>query len=152
MVLRDPVERARSHYAFSVSHGVEDLPVADALDPSAEDRPWDEAAISVSPYRYLSRGRYVDELRRWDAAFGPEAVHVLVLEDLIAEPERFAALEAELGLDPGPGFVARERHNAGEGDVVLDDGTRDRLVAWFADANADLADRLGRPIDRWAHV
>lgn len=152
VVLRDPVERARSHYAFSVRHGVEDLPVAAALDPSAEGRAWDTEAISVSPYRYLSRGRYVDELRRWDVAFGPDAVHVVILEDLIAEPERFAAFIAELGLGPGPGFVAEERHNAGEGDVTLDAGTRARLAAWFADANADLARRLGRPIDRWAHV
>jgi hypothetical protein len=86
------------------------------------------------------------------ATFGPEAVEVIILEDLLAEPERFGAVEAALGLDPGPGFAARERHNAGESDVTLDDGTRARLVAWFADANADLAERLGRPIDRWAHA
>ena len=36
--------------------------------------------------------------------------------------------------------------------MALDDGTRARLVAWFADANADLAEQLGRPIDRWAHA
>ena len=78
---------------------------------------------------------------------------MVLLEDLIAEPDRFADLEAALGLDPGAGVRRRsERHNAGEGDVVLDDGTRARLAAWFADANADLAELLGRPIDRWTHA
>ncbi|MET0911924.1 MAG: sulfotransferase [Acidimicrobiales bacterium] len=152
VVLRDPVERALSHYRFSREQGVEDWPVEAALDPEAETRPWDTDAISVSPYRYLSRGRYVDDLRRWLETFGREAVQVIILEDLIAEPERFADVEAALGLDPGPAFAVHERHNAGEDEVVLDDGTRARLVAWFADANADLAEELGRPIDRWAHA
>jgi hypothetical protein len=152
VVLRDPVERAVSHYRFSREQGVEDLPIEAALDPAAESRPWDTEAISVSPYPYLSRGRYIDDLERWLATFGPEAVEVIILEDLLAEPERFGDVERALGLDPGPGFAVRERHNAGESDVTLDDGTRARLVAWFADANADLAERLGRPIDRWAHA
>lgn len=152
VVLRDPVARALSNYAYSRANGVEHLPPGEALDPAAEDRAWDRAAISVSPFRYLSRGRYVEDLRRWDATFGPDAVHVVILEDLLAEPERFADLEAALGLSAGPAFVPRDRHNAGEGAVTLDDGTRARLAGWFADANADLARRLGRPIDRWTHA
>jgi hypothetical protein len=151
VVLRDPVDRAVSHYRFSRSEGIEVLSLEEALDPDAESRPWDREAISVSPYRYLSRGRYLDDLGRWQRTFG-DAVHVVILEDLLAEPERYAELEAALGLDPGPVFEPHERENAGEGDVNLDDDTRARLAAWFADANADLAERLGRPIDRWAHV
>jgi hypothetical protein len=149
VLLRDPVDRAVSHWGYSQANGVEDLPLADALDPAAEDRPWDRDRISVSPFRYLSRGRYVDDLPRWLDAFGRDAVHVLILEDLLAEPERFADLEGDLGLEPGAGFSVEERHNAGEGTPAPDDGTRDRLAAWFADANADLAELLGRPLDRW---
>lgn len=120
--------------------------------PPPSTTAWDRGAISVSPYRYLTRGRYIDDLRRWDETFGPAAVHVVILEDLVAEPERFADLEAALGLAPGPAFVPGDRHNAGEGARPLDDGTRARLADWFADANADLAERLGRPIERWTHA
>ncbi|HYF46264.1 MAG TPA: hypothetical protein VD926_08655, partial [Acidimicrobiales bacterium] len=70
-------------------------------------------------------------------------------EDLLAGPGSFADLERAVGLDPGAGFAVEERHNAGEGDDVLDAGTRARLAAWFADANADLEQLLGRPLDRW---
>jgi hypothetical protein len=152
VLLRDPVDRAVSHYRFSRSAGVEDLPIEEALEPSAEDRPWDTAAISVSPYRYLTRGRYVDDLGRWFSAFPRSAVHVELLEDLIAEPSRFTTLLGVLGLDPVPGaaFAPELRHNASEGDVALDTGARARLAAWFADANADLASMLGRPITRWS--
>jgi len=149
VVLRDPVERARSHWAYTRRHGLEPLALNAALDPSAEDRPWDPSAISVSPYRYLSRGRYADDLRRWFDRFGRERVHVILLEDLLDEPERFHDLERALGLEPGPRFPVEERHNAGEGDGALDAETRARLAAWFADANADLAELLGRPLDRW---
>jgi hypothetical protein len=147
--LRDPIDRAVSQYRFSRKAGVEDLPLTEALDPAQEGRPWDRSAISVSPYRYLSRGRYVDDLRRWFDRFGRDRVHVVVLEDLLAEPERFHDLERALGLDPGSAFRVEERHNAGEGDEALDPGARARLAAWFADANADLAELLGRPLDRW---
>jgi hypothetical protein len=149
VMLRDPIDRAVSQYGFSVASGVEDLPLAAALDPAAEDRPWDTASISVSPYEYLRRGRYVDDLPRWLAAF--DRVHVLVLEDLVAEPQRFDQLLAELGLDAAvsAGFAPEERHNAGEGDLDLDGATRARLADWFADANAELAELLGRPITRW---
>jgi Sulfotransferase domain len=150
VLLRDPVERAVSHHAFSRAEGLEHLPLDEALDPSAESRPWDTEAVSVSPFRYLSRGRYVDDLRRWFDRFA--SMHVLLLEDLLAEPERFTELERSLGLAPGAGFVVEERHNAGEGAEALDDGTRARLAAWYADANADLADLLGRPITRWTHA
>jgi hypothetical protein len=149
VVLRDPVDRAVSQYGFSVDQGVETLAVDEALTPEAERRPWDTTAISVSPYRYLSRGRYVDDLRRWFVAVDRDRLHVVVLEDLLADPERFDDLERGLGLDPGSGFGPDERHNAGEGDVTLDDDTRTRLAAWYADANADLAELLGRPLDRW---
>ena len=152
VLLRDPVDRAVSHYGFSQEQGAESLPMAEALDPAAEGRPWDREVISVSPFHYLSRGRYAEDLPRWLDTFGRDSVHVVILEDLLAEPERFSELERDLGLEPGNGFSAEERHNAAEGDITLDVETRARLAAWFADANADLAERLGRPIDQWAHA
>jgi hypothetical protein len=67
------------------------------------------------------------------------------------EPRRYEELLADLGLDPAAsaGFAPEERHNAGEGDLVLDGATRARLADWFADANAELAELLGRPTTRW---
>ena len=152
VVLRDPVDRARR---TTPSPGPVVSRTCRSSRPSTRPPSTalrDRSAISVSPYRYLSRGRYIDDLRRWDETFGPDAVHVVILEDVVAEPERFAALEAALGLAPGPAFVPGDRHNAGEGALTLDDGTRARLADWFADANTDLAERLGRPIERWSHA
>ena len=152
--LRDPVDRAVSHYRFSRSSGLEDLPLEAALDPAAEGRDWDRDAVSVSPYRYLSRGRYVEGLRGWVEAVAPERLHVLVLEELVADASGFEVLLGDLGLDPvaGAGFATEERHNAGEGDVALDADLRRRLAAWFADANAELEALLGRSIPAWTRA
>lgn len=145
VVLRDPVERALSHYGYSRAHGVEELPLLDALTPEAERRPWDTAAISASPFEYLQRGRYIDQLARWDQGFGPESVHVVILEELVADPGRFTDLERALGLEPTVEFDGATPKNAGVDTVTVEPDTRARLASLFCDSNAALALRLGRP-------
>ena len=94
----------------------------------------------------------MDDLGPWDRTFGAAAVHIVVLEELQSEPQRVADLEASLGLAPEIDFASARRHNVGGETITLDDDTRSRLAAWFADANLDLAERLGRPLDRWTHA
>src|SRR5262249_2213212 len=66
VVLRDPVERALSNYAFTVAHGNETLDLGAALRASATgERTWDRDQFSVSPYAYLPRGRYADYLETY---------------------------------------------------------------------------------------
>src|SRR5262245_47433435 len=56
-VLRDPIDRAMSHYWFSVQNGLETLPMAEAFRREEERRDnFDPARLSVSPFAYLSRG------------------------------------------------------------------------------------------------
>ncbi len=148
VVVRDPVARAASHYAFSVANGFEDLGPEAALTSEAEARPWAAEEVSTSPYAYLSRGRYAEQLAPWDEAFTD--VHVVVLEDLLAEPGRFADVEAFVGVEPQVRFDPDERLNRGT-PPELPAAVRERLVAWFAEPNAALAQRLGRPLDRWTH-
>ena len=76
--LRDPVERAVSHWAFSRDSGLETRSLADALTANLEGPlPWDRSLTSVSPYAYLERGRYVDQLEPWLGRFG-DALTVLL--------------------------------------------------------------------------
>ena len=76
-LLREPVARAWSNYWFFCQLGV-------------EKRTWDRAISSELAGRvgpgYLLRGRYADQLARWDDAVGPDRLHVLLLDDLIADP------------------------------------------------------------------
>jgi hypothetical protein len=102
VVLRDPVERAISNWRFSVANGLEDRDVAVALDPEQGRRPDDDAtddAGTVRPRRYLQRGRFAELLHPWMATFG-DRLHVVVLEDLLADADEGERLCRALGLSP----------------------------------------------------
>lgn len=148
--LRDPVARAVSNWSFSRDHGVETRPLDEALRADlrgehGDDPQWDRSASSVSPYAYVARGRYADDLARWFGAFD---VHVQFLEDLLAEPATIARLYGWLGVDP------TARPDVGDApvnassiiDEELDSDLEAELRDHYADSDAALADLLGRPL------
>jgi hypothetical protein len=143
VLLRDPVQRAVSHWRFSTAHGLETRSLEDALLADLrEDQPWDRQRSSVSPFAYLRRGRYVEHLAPWTATF--PATHVLFLEELLADAEVLPTLVGALGLDPDrtPPPAARAV-NASPGDApVLDPGVADTLTGYFEECDAELAARL----------
>jgi hypothetical protein len=146
--LRDPLKRAVSNWRFSTQHGVEDRKLDQALTENLlGPRDWDRDRTSVSPFAYVERGRYVDYLTPWDAAFAGH-VHVRLLEDHLADPSSIRDLYAALGVDVAfqPPDV-RRRVNASAGPVpVMDAGLEQRLRAYFAASDAALSARLGRPL------
>ncbi|QDU40409.1 Sulfotransferase domain protein [Maioricimonas rarisocia] len=51
-------------------------------------------------WRELRYSRYADDLRRWQEAFPPDRLHVLLFEELVRSPAReVAALAAAIGID-----------------------------------------------------
>lgn len=151
--LRDPVRRAASNWAFSSDHGLETRPLEEALQacldgagPGVEDR----AATSVSPFDYLARGRYADQLRPWLAEYGSD-LSVGFLEDLIADPRAIGQTYRTLGVDDA--FLPADigQLNASETTPELSEDLAGRLRAWFAESDATLADLLGRRLP-WSSV
>ena len=149
--LRDPVERAVSHWAFSTDAGLETRSLADALAANLEGPlPWDPARTSVSPFAYLERGRYVDHLGPWVDRFGDD-VTVLFLEETHGRPAAIADLYAAIGVDPAfrpptPGAAVNESRQR---KPHLDDSLLARLRAHFHDSDIALARLLGRSLP-WA--
>lgn len=148
VLLRDPVRRAVSHWRFSTANGLETRDVEDALLADLrDDQPWDPEQSSVSPFAYLRRGRYAEQLAPWTATF-PATTHVLFLEELLGDAGVLPALVGALGLDPGrtpaPPAVAV---NASPGDVpMLDSRVKEALEGYFQESNARLVDQLERPL------
>ena len=143
--LRDPVARAVSNWSFSRDHGVEARPLAEALRANLDGpSPWDPGSSSVSPFAYLERGRYADDLARWVDRF---PVHVQFLEEMLAEPDRIGELYAWLGVDAGvrPGGEGPVNASTTVGEE-LDDDLLARLRDHFADSDAALARMLGRDL------
>jgi hypothetical protein len=146
--LRDPVERAVSHWAFSSDAGLETRPLQEALARNLEGPlPWDPELTSVSPFAYLERGRYVDHLGPWLDRFGA-AVVVTFLEELVEEPTRVGDLYRALGVDAdfSPASLGRPVNQSSQGSPELDPGLVKRLRDHFRSSDAALSDLLGRPL------
>lgn len=152
VALRDPVERAHSHYKERVRNGGEKLSFEDALD--AEDgRLLGEAErIAAEPgYRsaahenlsYLAQGRYLDMLPRWFELFPREQFHIVASEDFYHDPDRVVNdAWSFLGLQPAR-LQSRRRYNY-HAAPDLAPATRSRLQSAVADHNDELGQLLGR--------
>lgn len=151
VLLRDPVERALSHWQHAHRLGHETLPFGPAL--AAERRretgelPCDEA--TVRHLSYVGRGRYDEQLQAWLRHYPREQLLVCTSEQLFTEPARtYREVLAFLGLDPDhtPPFRA---YNSGastsgaSGGLAIDPEVRADLEQTFAGPTRRLAELLG---------
>jgi hypothetical protein len=151
VLLRDPVDRAYSHYLMERARGDEALEFAAALAAEPTRLAREEARLVADPEyvswphkhaSYLARGDYTPQLERWFACFPRHQILILRSEDFYRQTAgTFADITAFLGLDPDTSipFVV---HNRAEGSP-LDPTLRDRLRTYFAPKNAALAALLG---------
>lgn len=155
VMLRDPVERAISHYSFTREHDLEPYDIERAIqeEPKRKDS-WHLAAkTSVTPYAYTERGKYAQYLERWERLFGKERLILLVAEQFIGNQTAVAALYRRLGIDPDivPDSLT-ERVNAGSPGRVkctLTDEFRASLRDMFRPWNRQLEERYGLELSCW---
>lgn len=87
IILRDPVQRAISHYKFSRNNGVETLDFAQALRIAPNTRNYNFEEISTNPFNYLEGGLFYRYLINWKGYF--TKVKVIFLEELISDSKIF---------------------------------------------------------------
>jgi hypothetical protein len=98
-ILRNPVDRAYSHYWHNRAVGREELSFEDALG-SEPDRIASEDPHARAYWSYVDRGRYVHQLRRVCKLFPREALQVLLFDDLRDAPEEtYRAMCRFIGAD-----------------------------------------------------
>lgn len=154
-LLRDPVERAWSHYKERRKNGVEPLGFAEAL--AAEDARTDGelARMLADPdyygtahdwYTYRARGVYLPQLHNWLSVFPQEQLLVLRSEDLYADVQgTFAVICDFLGVQRHE-LPSTRTFNAAETSSVPHEAGAD-LRAFYAPHNQALAAFLGRPLN-----
>ena len=148
VLLRDPVQRAVSHWRFSTDHGLETRGLEEALRADLDgEQQWDRARVSVSPVAYARRGRYADHLPAWTSTF-PRTTSVLFLEELLGDPAVLTGLWARLGVDPDRAPApTRRRVNESRGEQpVLSSAMRGTLEEYFEASDAALASQIGRSL------
>src|SRR5712692_9972003 len=154
VLLRDPVDRALSHYHHEVALGREELPFEDALAREEERTRGEVERMLQDPayfseawwnYTYVARGRYAEQLERWLAFFPREQLLVLASDELSDEPaETYARVLEFLGaapheLDAFPRVFERDYPD-------MKPETRRMLADTFAEPNRRLYELLGREL------
>ena len=160
-VLRNPVDRAYSHYMHSVKHGFETASFEDALAREMkliEDGrgPVDHVDDSYSHqhHTYLSRGIYAPQLERWYARCRPEQLFLLKSEDLSRYPAGTVQRTVEfLGLSANElRETSYPRLHQGAYGHVMNPKTREMLHEFFRPHNQALAGIVDFDISDWDHV
>jgi hypothetical protein len=153
-LLRNPVDRAFSHYQHEVALGREPLSFEAAVDREDERMQGELDRMLRDPsyfslawwnYTYVARGRYAEQLERWFASFPREQLLVLFTEELSADTARtYRRVLGFLGvgardLESYPRIFDRDYPG-------MHSVTRARLDKEFEGPNRWLASLLGRDL------
>jgi len=110
VLLREPVERAVSHYWHERKMKAETQPLAEALAAEGQRLAGQSEVVEAGGrsfahfhFSYAARGRYAEQLERWFAQVGRERILVLESEKLFTEPSVLGAVTDWLGLDAATG-------------------------------------------------
>ena len=151
VLLRNPVDRALSHYHHEVALGREPLSFEEALAREEErtrgevERMLADGAYFSDPwwnYTYIGRGRYAEQLERWLAVFPGEQLLVLTSDELGGRPaQAYSRVLGFLGaspheLDSYPRVFQQDYPD-------MEPETRSMLRDAFAEANRRLYELVG---------
>ncbi len=159
VLLRNPVDRAISHYWHNVRRGREKLPMMKAFKNESERIPfhsseenkiqYDRAQqYALFHYSYIKRGMYAEQLKRFLRFFSREQLLVLQSETLFLQPvklikETFAFLGVDFGYIPDDLTPRR----VGNSEKEEDREARNYLRSIFHPANQELFNLLDTRFD-----
>lgn len=152
VLLRNPIDRAYSHYQMEAKQDNNELPFEEAIEQEEKrimddmkKMERDENFYSINFYRksYLTRGIYVDQLKRWFEYFPREQFLILKSEDFYSKtPEVYQQVLDFLNL---PKFELNSfkpyrmrKHSS------ISEETRKKLVDYFRPYNEQLYELLDR--------
>ena len=157
VVLRNPTDRAISHYYHEVKKGRENLPILDALQEEEKrcagewQRMLEEPAYASQAHQsfsYKQRGVYLEQLQRYWDYFPKEKLLIVESGKLFSQPhlvlkEVFAFLEVETSAEIKDVAVK----NANPLKKVIDEEVYTYLDSFFTSHNQALYRTLGKEFD-----
>ncbi|WP_164525487.1 sulfotransferase domain-containing protein [Siminovitchia acidinfaciens] len=127
LILRNPVDRAYSHYHMHLRKGIISIPFEKAIQGKST---------------YLDKGIYVRKLKRWMEIFPREQFHIVQSEKLYKQPQKtMDEIFKFLGL-PRYKLNVYDHHNAGSYSKMNSE-TRKKLVDYYKPYNEELYQLLG---------
>ena len=153
MLVRNPVDRAYSHYQHHVRKGREHLSFEEALNKEAERLSSEVEKLAQDGnyysenfhYAYQGLGLYIDQLERWETFFPRENLLVIKSEDLFERPAETLNKAFEFLDVPKLELPYYGRFNNGS-TPDLDPAIRSRLFEFFEPYNKRLYLHLGKDL------
>lgn len=155
VMLRNPVDRAYSHYNHRIQRGREKLSFEEVvqLDKETLKNGWgnietrDYKSLGTLHYSYLPRGIYVDQLKVWMDVFPKEQFLVIKAEDYFTDTRTiFNKVLAFLNL-PESDLVTFQKSNTGKYKKKMSATMRQDLIDYFYPHNQRLYAYLGVDYD-----
>jgi hypothetical protein len=154
VLLRNPVDRAFSHYQHRKRLGHETLSFEEAvrLEPERLAEPTAQLLRGENfntyhffGYSYLARGMYAEQLKRWFAHFPREQFLIIRSEDFFTRTEeQYLKLMRFLDL---PTILPKSFRNSNPGKYVsMTDEMRTYLQNYFREPNQELYELLGQDL------
>jgi hypothetical protein len=150
LMLRNPVDRAYSHFNHSVRIGAETLPFDEAIEKEQErvgaalrrirvDE--DYYSCDIDYYAYLSTGIYIDQIKTLMSLFPSEQILILKSEDFFMNTQEvFSQVLSFLNMPPYYLEITK-KYNLGVYNQ-MDSAVRNKLMAYFEPYNQSLYEYL----------
>ncbi len=145
VVLRDPTERAISHYYHRKRAGREARQISEVFNPQTLSDWAAGIRIEEEDRLYLDRGCYADQLSRWREFYSKDSILVIEAEDLFQETRQtmdrtyqFLGLSS-FALQDSRAFNEGQNRKSGAGE----DAVRLLLKEIYGPANQRLAEQEG---------
>lgn len=99
IILREPVSRSHSQYLMSVRKGFEPLPFHEAIEK--EDERIKQGPFERNGFSYISRGKYIEQIKRYQDLFAAENILFLCFETEICNKidETIQRVQSFLGVE-----------------------------------------------------
>lgn len=151
-ILRDPVERAISHFRYSSDNNLETLPLEAVIsDLNLQFRSYDGSKISVSPYQYVERGKYVTFIDAYAKHFSKEQMKILVFEEFAGNESAVQELYRYLGVldDFVPNSLHEKVNFSHEKIVPPTPEMYAKLAEHFKDSIDELSEKYEVNTNKW---
>lgn len=152
VILRNPVDRAYSHYWHEVRLHYEHLPFQRAIEeePKRLEGTIDQLANGNGNckefyhFSYLSRGIYVEQINRWLKYFPEEQMLIITLDDLRNDPEKILKKILTFLQLPFMNMPILSENKKQKRYPPLDPKLRQHLIEFYQPYNHALEDLLDR--------
>jgi hypothetical protein len=151
LVLRNPVDRAYSHYQHGQRNHWDSLTFEEAIEQESErlkeEAPGDKSLPIFRRFAYLKKGYYAEYLQKWFEIFPRERFFIVRSEDLFSDKALDVYCEAQefLGL-PIWKHINFKNVNPGNYQQMLPE-TRQELIRHYEPHNQKLYDMLDRDFE-----